>query len=189
MSTSLRSQRPRGGLAALVAAFALAVSCAAPAGAPTEYEVEAVFLFNFSQFVTWPPAAFSGPGAPMVIAVLGTDPFGADLDAVVKGERAGEHPLVVRRYRDVSEVRDCHILFIDRSEAPKLKSIVEALHGRSTLTVSDIADAPASGVMIGLVNEDGRIRLRINVPAARESGLELSSKLLRPAEIVGPTKD
>jgi len=33
--------------------------------------------------------------------------------------------------------------------------------------------------------ENSRIRLRINVESARAAGLTISSKLLRPAEIVG----
>ena len=159
---------------------------AALAAAPSEYQVKAVFLFNFSQFVSWPPAAFSRDDSPIVIAVLGHDPFGASLDSAISGEHVGERALVVRRYREVSEIKDCHILFIDRSEASQLREIVQALHGRSILTVSDIEDATRSGVMIDLVKESERIRLKINVGAARDGGLTLSSKLLRPAEIVGP---
>jgi hypothetical protein len=86
----------------------------------------------------------------------------------------------------VSEIKDCHILFIDRSEARQLPAIVQALRGRSILTVSDIEDATRSGVMIDLIKDSDRIRLRINVAATREGGLTLSSKLLRPAQIVGP---
>jgi hypothetical protein len=166
--------------AALAGASALAFS--APA---SEYQVKAVFLFNFSQFVAWPASAFGRGDSPIVICVLGRDPFGPDLDAVVSGEHVGARSLVVRRYQDVQEIKDCHILFIDRSQAPQLTQIVQALHGRSILTVSDIADATRSGVMIDLIKESDRIRLRINVAAAREGGLTLSSKLLRPAEIVG----
>lgn len=178
---------PRRAFIALLTALLLGAACESPAGAPSEYEVKAVFLFNFSQFVSWPPDAFAKSDSPIVIAVLGQDPFGRELDAVVSGERVGTHPLEVRRYRDVSEVRDCHILFIDRSEESHLHGILEALHGRSILTVSDIEDAARSGVMIDLVNESNHIRLQINVAAARESRLTLSSKLLRPAEIVGPS--
>jgi hypothetical protein len=171
----------------------MAFLCAALVGAShfalcapaSEYQVKAVFLFNFSQFVSWPAGAFGRGDSPIVIAVLGRDPFGADLDAVVSGEHVGERALVVRRYQDVSEIKDCHILFIDRSEAPRLREIVQALRGRSILTVSDIDDGTRSGVMIDLVKDSGRIRLKINVAAAREGGLTLSSKLLRPAEIVG----
>ena len=175
-------------LIALCLSLAVVLRCGAYAGPPSEYEVKAVFLFNFSQFVSWPPAAFDRSNAPMIIAVLGSDPFGQELDAVVRGEHLGEHPLEVRRYHDVSEVKDCHILFIDRSEASRLAGIVQALRGRSILTVSDIDNATGAGVMIDLVKQSDRIRLRINVAAARAGGLTISSKLLRPAEIVGSTE-
>jgi len=172
-------------LLALIAALALGATRGASGGPPSEYEVKAVFLFNFSQFVSWPPEAFSAADAPMIIAVLGSDPFGHELDAVVRGERLGTHPLEVRRYRDVSEVTNCQILFIDRSEARQLPEIVQALRGRSILTVSDIDEGTRAGLMIDLVKQSDRIRLRINVAAARAGRLTISSKLLRPAEIVG----
>ncbi|TLY91327.1 MAG: YfiR family protein [Gammaproteobacteria bacterium] len=43
----------------------------------SEYQLKAVFLFNFAQFVEWPPAALPRESAPFVIGVLGKDPFGA----------------------------------------------------------------------------------------------------------------
>src|SRR5437867_1187382 len=53
---------------------------------PKEYQVKAVFLFNFAQFVEWPPAAFADDKSPIVIGILGDDPFGAYLDEVVRAE-------------------------------------------------------------------------------------------------------
>ena len=173
-------------LAYLALSVALAATCVALAAPVSEYQVKAVFLFNFSQFVSWPPGAFHSADAPLVIGVLGEDPFGHELDAVVAGERAGARALTVRRYRDVADVRDCQILFIDRSEAARLPDILTALHGRSILTVSDIDGSAVRGVMIDLVLEGGHVHMRINVAAARASGLVLSSQLLRPAQIVGP---
>lgn len=154
-----------------------------------EYQVKAAFLFNFSQFVSWPPQAFSSASAPIVIAVLGQDPFGADLDTIVRGERVGEHPLIVRRYHDLSEVDGCQILFIDRSEAAQLPQILQSLRGRNILTVSDIDGSAQSGVMIDLVTQSNHIRMQVNIAAARASGLTISSQLLRPAQIVGPRVD
>jgi len=167
----------------------LTLCCAMPCAfaSPTpEYQVKAAFLFNFSEFVSWPPQAFSSADAPLVIAVLGHDPFGADLDAIISGERIGQHPLIVRRYQDVSELAGCHILFIDRSKATDLPQILQALRGRDILTVSDIDGSAESGVMIDLVTQSNHIRMRINVAAAHASGLTISSQLLRPAQIVGP---
>jgi hypothetical protein len=169
--------------------FVLCAASRALANPTPEYQVKAVFLFNFSQFVSWPPQAFVSASAPIVIAVLGRDPFGPDLDAVVSGERVNGHSLVVRRYDHVSEVGGCHILFIDRSETDRLPQILLALRGRDILTVSDIDGSAQTGVMINLVTRDSHIQMQINVAAARAGGLTISSQLLRPAQIVGPTVD
>jgi YfiR/HmsC-like len=155
------------------------------ADAPTENQVQAVFLYNFSRFVEWPPQAFAAPNDPFVIGILGTDPFGARLDEAVRNEQVNGHPLTVRRFRSVAEVNNCQILFVDRSESAQLGQILAALDHRSTLTVSQADGAAQRGVMIQFATENNRIRLRINVEAARASGLTISSKLLRPAEIVG----
>ena len=155
------------------------------AAAPvSEYQLKAVFLFNFAQFVEWPPAALPLENAPFVIGVLGKDPFGAELDEVVRGETVNRHPLAVVRYHSVAEVRDCQILFIAASELPQLEGILTTLRGRSTLTVTDAESPAVRGVMIDLVRQDNRIRLRIDLQATKTSNLTISSKLLRPAEIV-----
>jgi len=150
----------------------------------TEYQVKAVFVFNFSHFVEWSPQAFAAPNAPFVIGILGNDPFGAHLDEAMRGEQIDQHPLLVRRIRNAADIGDCQILFIDRSESPQLEQILAALDHHSTLTVSELERSSERGVMIQFTTENNRIRLRINVDAARAAGLTISSKLLRSAEIV-----
>ncbi len=166
--------------------FVLLLGAAVSAAAAlSEYRVKAVFLFNFAQFVEWPPEAFRGPDAPFVIGILGNDPFGAELDAVVRGETVGQRHLLVERYRTVAEVQSCNILYIGRTEIEHLPGILAALRGRSILTVSDTDNADQNGVMIRLLNERSHIRMQIDVGAAKRGNLIISSKLLRPAEIVG----
>lgn len=168
--------------AALVASAWLAVAVSATA--PSEYQLKAVFLFNFAQFVEWPAQSFATPNAPFVIGVVGDDPFGGELDATVRGETVLGHPLVVKRYRTMSEVEPCQILFISESELSRLGNILSSLDRRAVLTVSDIDRAAERGAIIQFTNERNRLRLRINVAAAKAAGLTISSKLLRPAEIV-----
>jgi hypothetical protein len=158
----------------------------ARAAAPTEYQVKAVFLYNFSRFVEWPQSAFADPKAPFVLGVFGFDPFGRDLDEAVRGESVRGRPLVVRRVRSAAEAGDCQIVFIHRSESGRLPALLAALDRRSTLTVSDSDEADV-GVMIRLITQQGRIRLRIDVDSARAAQLTISSNLLRSAEIVGAT--
>jgi hypothetical protein len=176
----------------VVLAALLVLAAAAPCRAqtpPTEYEVKAVFLFNFSQFVDWPAASFADGRSPLVIGVLGSDPFGATLDEIVRGETVNGRPLTVRRYQSLDQVDTCHILFIDRSQDSQLDAIVAALRGRSVLTVGDFDSFARRGGMIRFITVGNKIRLRVNLSAAQEAKLAISSKLLRPAQIVGPGQD
>ncbi|HYJ41938.1 MAG TPA: YfiR family protein [Steroidobacteraceae bacterium] len=161
--------------------------CSAALSAPpvAEYQVKAAYLFNFGQFVEWPLQAYDSPGAPFVIGVVGDDPFGKILDDVIAGESLGGHPLVVRRFKNPEDISACNILFIGRSETARLEETLKVLQGRSVLTVTDIAGAEHRGAVIALVNENNRIRMRINVATAKANNLVISSKLLRPADVVG----
>jgi len=176
-----------GGLLLALALSAPRAAAEAPAP-PPEYQVKAVFLFNFAQFVDWPAQAFPDAGAPLVIGVLGDDPFGTYLDELVRNEKIGGRPLVVRRFERVQDIRECHILFVSRNAAGQFDRIAADLQGRSLLTVGDTENFSRLGGMVRFVTENGKIHLRINVEAAKESGLTISSKLLRWATIVTKEK-
>ena len=151
-----------------------------------EYQFKSAFLYNFSQFVVWPAGAFSGAQSQLVIGVFGDDPFGGSLDEIVQGQKGNNHPLVVQRFRQIAEIKTCHILFVSRSEAGRLNQIVAISRNRNILTVSDIEGFAQSGGMIALVTENNRIRFKINLAAVKAENLTISSKLLRVAEIVTP---
>lgn len=175
-------------LLALAIVGAVLPEAAAQSAAAREIQVKAVFLYNFVRFVDWPPRAFPTAEAPLIIGVLGDDPFGGSLDDAVRGETVEQRPLVIRRFRRLEDVDVCHVLFISRSEAPRLGAIIAGLKGRSILTVSDADEFTRFGGMIRFVTVNNKVRLRINVEAARAAELTISSKLLRPAEIVTTAK-
>jgi hypothetical protein len=154
-----------------------------------EYQVKAVFLYNFSQFVEWPTNAFPEAQTPLVIGVLGENPFGNYLEETVRGEAVNKHPLVIQHYRQAEDIKACHILFISQSKMGRLDQILASLKGRNILTVGDAEGFSLRGGMIRFITEKNKIRLRINLEAAKAASLTISSKLLRPAEIVAPGKD
>ncbi len=160
-----------------------------PAEPSREYQIKAVFLFNFTQFVEWPATAFPSPEAPFVIGLIGDSPFGGYLDDIARGERAYDRPLVVRRCRTVAEAAACQIVFIARSESYRLDQILAALRHRPTLTVGDSPDFTQHGGIVHLLTEQNKIRFRIDLDAARDAQLIISSKLLRAAEVVHEGKD
>ena len=94
----------------------------------------------------------------------------------------------VHRYHRVDEITTCHVLFISRSEESRLVQTLASLKGRNILIVGDSDDFIQRAGMIQLATSQGKIRLRINVHAARAANLTISSKLLRSAELVAESK-
>ena len=149
-----------------------------------EYKLKAVYRYNFVKYVDWPTNAFADEQSPLIIGVLGADPFGDTLKETVAGEVVKNRKREVRHYRDVSEIENCHVLFINSSESGNLKFILGNLKGRSILTVSDLEDFAYAGGMVRFLTENNKIRFRINVGATREADLSISAKLLQLAQIV-----
>lgn len=166
-------------------AMAQGIGQSEPPQSPTpEYQLKAVFLFNFAQFVEWPDTAFASPAAPLVIGVLGSDPFGGLLEEAVRGEVVNGHPLAIRRFNRVEDIDTVHILFLGQTDGSRLATVLTELKYRPVLTVGEADQFARTGGMIGFVMDHSRIRLRINRQAAEAASLQLSSRLLRPAEIV-----
>lgn len=173
--------------------FAALFSCAAASSRAEEiskeYQVKAAFLFNFTHFVTWPTNSFSDTNSPLIIGILGNDPFGNFLTATVHGENVNGHPLEVRRFRDLAEVNDCQLLFISRSEGKDIETILSNLKNRDILTVSDMENFSRRGGDIEFVTTaQNKVHFHINVNAAKNAGMTISSKLLRLADIVETEK-
>jgi YfiR/HmsC-like len=152
--------------------------------APSEYQVKAVYLFNFARFVEWADLSSAPSAGPFVICVLGKDPFGAALDDALSGEVIAGRRLVARRIPEPKDAGDCRILFAGASEAGRYAAIVAALKGRSVLTVGDDESFVQRGGMVGFRLERGTVRLDVNPEALRAAGLTMSSQLLRLARIV-----
>jgi hypothetical protein len=149
-----------------------------------EYQARAVMLWRFAQFVEWPSSAFPTTNSPLVIGVLGENPFGDALRLAVKGETAHGRPIEVQYFRRAEEATSCHVLYISQSEARHLKEIMAVLNHKSILTVSDIEGfARDHGGIIRFLSEQNRLAFRINIDAAKAANLVIDSRLLRLAEV------
>ena len=156
----------------------------AQAQTSSEYQVKAVFLYNFTRFVDWPATSFESANSPFVIGILGSDPFGTYIDETVSGESTGEHPIVIKRFKTVKDIDNCHILFINSTDAEAIKSILADTKEKKILTVSDANNFASLGGIIGFFIENNKIRMQINTEAAKAASLSISSKLLGVAKIL-----
>lgn len=163
---------------------ALGVATAEPAAAPTEYQVKAAILFNIAKFVEWPEGMFSGPAAPLIIGILGEDPFGDALDAAARDRTVGGRNILIRRFSRVEDVNGCHILFISRTEKTNLLVILRALKEKTLLLVGDMEEYAQQGGMINFVLRNETVTIEINVDALNRVGIKINSRLLNIARIV-----
>ncbi len=150
-----------------------------------EYQVKAAFLYNFAKFVEWPPGTFKTDKDPIRICVLGQDPFGPTLDNAVNGRKVLGRAFVIMPISDAAHASECQELFVSSSERRHLRSILANLRTAAVLTVGETEGFAAQGGMVNFKLEDGRVRLEINVDAAEEAKLRISSKVLNLSEIVG----
>jgi YfiR/HmsC-like len=156
----------------------------------SEYLIKAGFIYNFAKFVEWPSTAFAEADSPIVIGVLGTDPFGPMIDRIVEDKKIGSRGFVVKRFKwgkDLKDLRDCKILFVSGSEKAHIDEVVQMVKGLPILTVGETPGFAERGGMIRFVLEDNRVRFEVNVEAAHQAELNISSRLLTLARIVSPS--
>lgn len=162
-------------LVALLLTYGIALAQNPPL---TESKLKAAFLFNFAKFVEWPPAAFAATNSPITIGILGDNPFGSDLEDIVRDKTINNRSIVIKTLHSVTQSTNCQVLFFGTTEKKRMEEMIASLGNASILTVGDGDPFTETGGMINFIKEGNKIRFRINEVAAQHAGLKISSKLL-----------
>ena len=172
--------------------FAIVLGAACILGLPgqiNEYQVKAFFLYNFARYVEWPAETFKAANDPIVICILGQNPFGGALEQAVAGKVLGTRSFAVRQISDTPPGSSCHILFVNSSERRRFRSMAGRLKGSAVLSVGETPGFTADGGVINFKLENGKVRFEIDVEAAGREHLRISSKLLSLAQIAKKAED
>ena len=150
-----------------------------------ESSLKAAFLYQFTMYIRWPDNALATPKTPFVFGILGTDRVGPILRKISQVKDVDGHPIEVRNYSKVEDIRDCHLLFVPRSVEPgRQVEVLKRVRGQSVLIVGETQDFLAWGGVINFAIEQNRIKIRISKSAYEREKLVVSSKLLRVATVV-----
>lgn len=151
---------------------------------PEEYEVKALYLYNFAKFVQWPDGSFKTPEETIHLCVIGRDPFGSALD-LVKDKTVRGRAFEISYLKEWENVPpECHILFVGSAAKGHFNRIMDQAREGSILTVSDLEEFVYKGGIIRLFTSKQRVRFRINLSAAQRADIQISSSLLKLAEVV-----
>jgi hypothetical protein len=151
-----------------------------------EYKIKAAYLYNFTKFIGWPELN----SATFNICIVGNDPF-QDLLDNLETKTAFDKPIRIFRYNNIKQAKDCQIVYFDKIEANAGFSMSNALivgDLHHSLTVSSQPFFAESGGMIGFVLEQEKIKLHINLKALKQSGLEISAKLIEVSTLINEEK-
>ncbi len=154
-------------------------------------KVKAAYLLNFAKFVTWPIGTFQDEHSPIIIGIVGDDPFGLVLDQTIKDKTVSGRELKIQRFlwragEGVSAVKQCHLLYVSPSLGDDTDDLILALAGAPVLMIGEGTEFAKSGGALGFIMEEGRIVFWANMKAADAARLQLSSQLLKLAR---PVKD
>lgn len=159
-----------------------AAARAAEPRAPTEIEVKAAFLYHFAQLVGWP----NETQGPMVVAVVGHDPFGDRLEATIGGQTVRGRPIRIERAarpRDLAAAP--HVLFVGAASLPDAQALLAEVPPAGVLTVGAASGFAGGGGMVEFrVTPAARVAFDIDLRAVERAGLAMSSQLLKIARVV-----
>jgi len=146
-----------------------------------EYQVKAAFLYNFTKFVEWPPARFADAQRPIVIGIVGRNPFGDELAKITGGRKINGRDIVIRLVASEAEVLSADLIFVSVGEEEHLPDLTGTLQQAGILTVGESPRFAAAGGMITFVLERDKIRFQINQAASEQAGLKINAQLLKLA--------
>jgi YfiR/HmsC-like len=145
----------------------------------SEYEAKAAYLCKLANFVSWPTNGTRSAKDFVVMGILGDDCSGDAMEKAMRHQTIQDRRVIVRRGKDVGELRTCQILFICGTEKDRLLKILEELGERPVLTVSESEHFCHSGGMICLKQLGRKLQCELNRQAAERVHLRISSQLLK----------
>jgi hypothetical protein len=149
-----------------------------------EYQLKAAFLYNFTKFVEWDPSSFATPGSPIVIGILGSNPYGNELENAVRNRKVNGREVSVRRVQSIAGAKSVHLLFVAATEDARLGELREALKGSGVLTVGESDTFSRSGGIVTFVIDADKVRFDINIAAADFNSVKISAQLQKLARSV-----
>ncbi|MDB6167459.1 MAG: YfiR family protein [Verrucomicrobia bacterium] len=155
-----------------------------PAEVSKEYQVKAAFLYNFTKFVEWPTQHFAHEERPILIGILGRNPFGEELDKILRGRKVAGRELEVKVLASPEEAKTVDVLFVCEGEEQRLAGLWQPLLKAGVLTVGESGRFGELGGMVVFLLEGDKVRFSINLGQAEQAQLKLSAQLLKLATAV-----
>jgi len=160
----------------------LLLSASALFAATPAAKVKAAYIYQFTQFVSWPDTAVAAD-TPFTICVLGDAPVGNELKPL-ESRQVNGRPIKIRYPKNLKAAASCQILYLAETKQQQLRNMLKRFFEQPILTISSLPNFATRGGIIGFVTTKKRVRMEINRTAARRANIQLSAKLLEVARVI-----
>ena len=134
------------------------------------------FIYSFSKYIMWPDNQISDK---FVIGVIGNSAINKHLYSMASAKKEIHGvPIEIQQYDSVSEIGDCHILYVPREKSKEIDQINSLLQSKSVLVVTDKLDIIKEGGTINFVENDAKMMFEVNQSIAESKGLKISESLI-----------
>ncbi|PCJ45743.1 MAG: hypothetical protein COA99_04165 [Moraxellaceae bacterium] len=144
--------------------------------------LKAAYLLSFSKLISWPLNILPVKNANLVFCVAASESFTNELRNYSGKSVQGRRVQVVA-LGESSDSLGCHIIYVDPLHSVAWFDDSRANFGQ--LLVGEEEGFIGKGGAINFYSDGEKLRFEISVLAAKKSGLDISSRLLKLAKIVG----
>ena len=128
--------------------------------------LRAAFVYNFARYVEWPKPVYDG--AHFELCLSGRDSVIEALQRL-KGQSVQQRQVTTRVLHIGDSLGSCQLLFVGRSEEPRLNSLLANLSNLPLLTISNIPGFAKNGGMIELFREKKKLRFTLKCSMLKRS--------------------
>lgn len=184
VNTSVKMYRHVGILLLTLCLLIFASSNALAQVERSEYQVKAAFLYQFANYIEWPPGAFTSETSLLVFGVLGADQLADNLEQITRDRKIQGRTIQVRRLQPGDPAYGLHVLFVGRSVGTTLDPDLFDVASMSVLTVTETTSPRSPGSVINFEIIDDRVKFDVSLQLAELGKLKISSRLLQVAHRV-----
>jgi hypothetical protein len=168
-------------LTTMVCAVAVVSLVMAPAAAQVRDEraVKVALVYNLTKYVEWSKTANA-----LNICFSGEGGMGEMLQKVLEGKSSESRPIHLVLFPSDEELKKCNILYIVETSPKKVRATLDKVRTLNILTVGETEAFIHEGGMVGLLRTGEQVQIQINLEAARNAKLRISSRLLDLAVLV-----
>ncbi len=151
------------------------LSMKAPTPPDGRTRIKALMVYQFATQIDWPKQFKTGS---FVIGVYGNNDLYEELKKNHSSKTVGSQPIKILNFATTSDIKKCHILYVDPSKSGSIKDLVKKYKSQSMLVVSEKDGGLKDGAVINFVAKNDRTKYELSKTNANTAKLIINSKII-----------